>query len=240
MYIVVHPVCVGTWLDYCGRRLSTESEGQPSVRLTPWTSQCCHSLSFTSAGVKVDILTTTKKKKPRPHAFLICALWVVHSFIWMCLLFSACGCALSLQSAWQTQGWAEVASDLCVQLKLEMLWTALFLEYAFKLIQNIQWSTGEHWPWLHLSFINFVSVKWVRAREWSDYVMGAEPFIRETHQPCDSGSLVPISHFLSVTLCERKALCCSFMDLFCYIQDNTSVINDIAAFFYCNMTSADF
>lgn len=55
--IVVHTVCVGTWLDYYGRRLLTESEGQPSVGLIPWTSQCCHSLSFTSAGVKVDIPT---------------------------------------------------------------------------------------------------------------------------------------------------------------------------------------
>lgn len=120
---------------------------------------------------------------------------LVRSFIWMHLLFAACGCSQSPQSAWQTQGWAEVALDLGVRLKLEMLWMALFLEYAFKMIQNIQWSTGEHWPWLHLSFINFVSVKWAWAREWSDYVTGAEPFIRETHQPCDSGSLVPSSFF---------------------------------------------
>lgn len=164
---------------------------------------------------------------------------LVHSFIWMHLFFADYGCAQSPQSAWQTRGWAEVALALGVRLKLEMLWTALFLEYAFKMIQNIQWSTGEHWPWLHLSFINFVSVKWVWAREWSDYVTGAEPFIRETHQPCDSGSLVPSSHFLSVASCERKALCCCFIELLCYIWDNTSVINDRAAFFCCNMTAAD-
>lgn len=41
-----------------------------------------------------------------------------------------------------------------------MLWVGLFLDYTFKMIQNIQWGKGEHWPWLHLSFINFLSVKW--------------------------------------------------------------------------------
>lgn len=70
----------------------------------------------------------------------------------MCIVASRC-----IQMFW---GWAEAAFDLCVRPKIEMLWVGLFLGYTFKMIQNIQWSKGEHWPWLHLSFINFLSVKW--------------------------------------------------------------------------------
>lgn len=129
-----------------------------------------------------------------------------------CIALSSCiywlepAALQSHQAAWPTQGWPEVAVDLCTGLKFEMLWSSLFLEYAFKMIQNIHWSKGEHWPWLHISFINFVSVKWAWAKEGADYVMRAEPFIRERHDPCDSGSLVPISFFVWSCVKERRSV----------------------------------
>lgn len=50
-----------------------------------------------------------------------------------------------------------------------------------------------------------------------DYVTALEPFINETHDPRDSGSLVPTSHFV----CERKTLCGSSAEnhcAFCYLR----------------------
>lgn len=150
------------WLDYCGRLEIIKWEGRVTI---------CQTAQFT---LSLAVLTLFKLCKcgckslhsntVRTHAFFhMCIVGLV----WMCIAASRCiYCSEPVQShwsSWQIQvfwRWAEAAFDLSVRLKIEMLWVGLFLEYTFKTIQNIQWSKGEHWPWLHLSFINFLSVKW--------------------------------------------------------------------------------
>lgn len=135
-------------------------------------------------------------------------------------------------------GWAEAAFDLCVRLKIEVLWVGLFLEYTFKMIQNIQWSKGEHWPSLHLSFINFLSVQWARSerRAW----------LRNGSRAIHKGETRSLRFWftgthLSVRVCgvvgKKGALLQSWGHR-CYMWDNATVRKDTAALFYCDVKAA--
>lgn len=116
----------------------------------------------------------------------------------------------------------------------------LFLDYTCKMIQNIQWGKGARWPRLQLSFTKFVSVKWTWLRGRPDYVTGLEPFINETHDPRDSGSLAPTSHFMCVCVWEKDSLWQYYREPLWYlaIWDNASLLNNIAALLHCNNKEA--
>lgn len=131
--------------------------------------------------------------------------------------------------------------SFCVQLKMETRQMGIYFWITHaKMIQNIQWGKGARWPRLQLSFTKFVSVKWTWLRGRPDYVTGLEPFINETHDPRDSGSLAPTSHFMCVCVWEKDSLWQYYREPLWYlaIWDNASLLNNIAALLHCNNKEA--
>lgn len=145
----------------------------------------------------------------------------------------------SHQPAWETQmfGGCELKLPLiflCAAKNGKASDGFLFLDYTCKVIQNIGWGEGARWPRLLLPFTNFVSAKWTWLRGRPDYITRPESFINETHDPRDSGSLVPTSHFVCVCVRQRWSLWQYYRELLWWFHSiwyNASILTDEAALF---------